>query len=106
MAGEMTRGSKVALSAIIAAIWVGVFGFSAFAEQTESDDLTGLLTLALVIGAVLTIAAMVFTLAVSKCLRHTSTKTTERYYARIRSESAFSHLRQLWEAPVAETQKR
>jgi integrase len=39
--------------------------------------------------------------AVSKALRHTSTRTTEMYYARIRSESAFSQMRQAWEAPVA-----
>jgi len=34
--------------------------------------------------------------AVSKCMRHTSTRTTELYYARIRSESAFSQVRQCW----------
>lgn len=39
--------------------------------------------------------------AISKCLRHTSTRTTELYYARIRDESAFSQVRQVWEAPVA-----
>ncbi len=39
--------------------------------------------------------------AVSKALRHTSTLTTEKYYARMRSESAFSQMRQAWEAPVA-----
>ena len=37
---------------------------------------------------------------VSKALRHTNTATTENYYARIRSESAFSRMRQAWEAPV------
>jgi len=40
--------------------------------------------------------------AVSKALRHRSTTTTEEYYARIRSESAFSKLRQAWEAPVVD----
>ena len=34
--------------------------------------------------------------AVSKCMRHTSTRTTELYYARIRSDSAFSQVRQCW----------
>lgn len=38
--------------------------------------------------------------AISKCLRHTSTRTTELYYARIRDENAFSLVRQAWEAPV------
>jgi integrase len=42
--------------------------------------------------------------AVSKCLRHTDTGTTERYYARIRSETAFSQARQVWETPVAKFQ--
>lgn len=40
--------------------------------------------------------------AVSKSLRHSSTVTTEMFYARIRSESAFSQMRRVWEAPVAE----
>lgn len=44
--------------------------------------------------------------AVSKCLRHTSTRTTETYYARIRSETAFSQVRQVWEAPVVGIQFR
>jgi integrase len=38
---------------------------------------------------------------VSKALRHTDTRTTEGYYARIRSETAFSQLRQAWEAAAA-----
>jgi integrase len=38
--------------------------------------------------------------AVSKCLRHTNTRTTEQYYARIRSETAFSLVKRAWEAPV------
>ena len=38
--------------------------------------------------------------AVSQCLRHTSTRTTELYYARIRSDTAFSLVRQAWEAPA------
>lgn len=38
--------------------------------------------------------------AISKCLRHTSTSTIEQYYARIWSETAFSQVRQVWEAPV------
>jgi len=38
--------------------------------------------------------------AVSRCLRHTSTRTTELYYARIRSDAAFSQVRQAWEAPT------
>jgi len=43
---------------------------------------------------------------VSKSLRHSSTKTTETWYARIRSESAFSLMRRVWEAPVAEIPNR
>ncbi len=42
--------------------------------------------------------------AVSKCLRHKDTGTTEEYYARIRSETAFSQVRRVWETPVAEFQ--
>lgn len=42
--------------------------------------------------------------AVSKCLRHTDTRTTERYYARIRNETAFSQVRRVWETPVARFQ--
>jgi integrase len=42
--------------------------------------------------------------AVSKCMRHGSTATTEKYYARIRSETAFSLVRQAWEAPVVKFQ--
>ncbi|UCE91619.1 MAG: site-specific integrase, partial [Methanobacteriota archaeon] len=34
----------------------------------------------------------------SKVLRHTSTRTTELYYARIRPESAFSKARQAWQS--------
>jgi integrase len=41
--------------------------------------------------------------AVSKCLRHTSTRTTELYYARIRSDTAFSLIRQAWEAPTVKS---
>jgi len=36
--------------------------------------------------------------AISKCLRHSSTKTTEQYYGRIRAESAFSQVRAAWQA--------
>ncbi|MEM2891622.1 MAG: site-specific integrase [Thermoplasmata archaeon] len=36
--------------------------------------------------------------AISKVLRHTSSNTTERYYARIRSESAFSLVKDAWQA--------
>jgi integrase len=43
---------------------------------------------------------------VSKVLRHSSTVTTERFYSRVRSETAFSLMRQAWEAPVAEIPKR
>lgn len=43
--------------------------------------------------------------AVSKALRHTDTRTTEQYYARIRSETAFSQLRQAWEAAAARKPK-
>lgn len=35
---------------------------------------------------------------VSRALRHTSTKTTEEFYARIRSETAWEKLRKNWEA--------
>jgi len=42
--------------------------------------------------------------AVSKSLRHTSTRTTELYYARIRSENAFSLMRQAWEASAVKFQ--
>jgi integrase len=38
---------------------------------------------------------------ISKALRHTDTRTTEEYYTRIRSETAFSQLRQAWEAAAA-----
>jgi len=38
--------------------------------------------------------------AVSKALRHSSTATTERFYARIRTERAWDDLEHLWEAPV------
>jgi len=43
--------------------------------------------------------------AVAKCLRHKDCKTTEQFYARIRSETAFSEVRQAWEASVASVQK-
>ncbi|MEM0343651.1 MAG: site-specific integrase [Thermoplasmata archaeon] len=36
--------------------------------------------------------------AISKVLRHSSSMTTERYYARIRPESAFSQVRAAWQA--------
>src|SRR5947208_7446372 len=36
--------------------------------------------------------------AVSKALRHSSTATTERFYARIRTERAWDDLERLWEA--------
>ena len=36
--------------------------------------------------------------AISKVLRHSSSNTTERYYARIRPESAFSQVRMAWQA--------
>jgi integrase len=35
--------------------------------------------------------------AVSRALRHASTKTTEAYYARIRGEAAFRELETAWE---------
>jgi len=34
--------------------------------------------------------------AVSRALRHRSTRTTEQYYARIRTETAFQELENLW----------
>jgi len=43
---------------------------------------------------------------VSKALRHTSTLTTERFYSRVRLETAFSHMRQLWEAAVDGSSKQ
>jgi len=36
--------------------------------------------------------------AISKVLRHSSSKTTEQYYARIRPESAFSQVKAAWQA--------
>ena len=36
---------------------------------------------------------------VSKALRHSSTATTERFYARIRTEKAWNDLERLWETP-------
>lgn len=36
----------------------------------------------------------------SKDLRHSSTATTERFYARIRTERAWDDLERLWEAPT------
>lgn len=44
--------------------------------------------------------------AVSKAMRHSNSSTTEKFYARIRSETAFSQMRQAWEAPIAEIPKR
>jgi len=38
--------------------------------------------------------------AVSKALRHSSTATTERFYARIRTERAWDDLERVWETPV------
>jgi len=38
--------------------------------------------------------------AVSKALRHSSTATTERFYARIRTERAWDDLERAWEAPL------
>ena len=35
--------------------------------------------------------------AISKCLRHSSTRTTEQFYGRIRAESAFSQVRAAWQ---------
>lgn len=40
--------------------------------------------------------------AVSKALRHSSTATTERFYARIRTERAWDDLERLWEAPTVQ----
>jgi integrase/recombinase XerD len=37
---------------------------------------------------------------VSRALRHSSTATTERFYARIRTERAWDELERIWEAPV------
>jgi integrase len=38
--------------------------------------------------------------AVSKALRHSSTATTERFYARIRTERAWDDLERVWETPI------
>ena len=38
--------------------------------------------------------------AVSKALRHSSTATTERFYARIKTEDAWNILQKAWESPV------
>jgi len=38
--------------------------------------------------------------AVSRALRHSSTATTERFDARIRTERAWDDLERLWEAPA------
>ncbi len=40
--------------------------------------------------------------SVSKALRHSSTKTTEQYYGRIRSEMAFKHLEQADQKPLVQ----
>jgi integrase len=42
---------------------------------------------------------------VSKMLRHTSVATTEKYYARIRSEVAFEEFERMWEQPIVSVQK-
>ena len=44
--------------------------------------------------------------AVSKALRHSSTATTERFYARIRTERAWDDLERLWEAPTVQVNSR
>ncbi len=44
--------------------------------------------------------------AVSKALRHSSTATTERFYARIRTERAWDDLERVWEAPVLQVNSR
>lgn len=44
--------------------------------------------------------------AVSKALRHSSTATTERFYARIRTERAWDDLERVWEAPVLRVNSR
>jgi integrase len=41
--------------------------------------------------------------AVSRALRHANTMTTERFYARIRTEKAWDSLETLWESPVKES---
>lgn len=40
--------------------------------------------------------------SVSKAMRHSSTKTTEQYYGRIRSEMAFKHLEQADQKPLVQ----
>ena len=38
--------------------------------------------------------------AVSRAMRHRTTKTTEAYYARIRADSAFAEIERAFERPV------
>lgn len=42
---------------------------------------------------------------ISKMLRHTNVATTEKYYARIRSEVAFEKFERMWEQPIVSVQK-
>lgn len=42
---------------------------------------------------------------ISKMLRHTSIETTQRYYARIRSEVAFEEFERIWDTPTISVQK-
>ncbi len=42
---------------------------------------------------------------ISKMLRHTSIETTQRYYARIRSEVAFEEFERIWDTPTISVQE-
>jgi len=57
---EKIRKVKINAAAIIGAVWTGVLGFTGFAEFVKPDPLADLVFSALVIGAVLTIAVLVY----------------------------------------------
>src|SRR6266850_2284273 len=64
--GEAARKLTIRTTALVAAIWTGVFGFSFAAIYLMPNQIFALLALGLVLGAGLTVAVLWFTLRLAE----------------------------------------
>ena len=60
------RSTKIKLSGIIAAIWIGILGFNLLIQDLESTQVFLLILISLILGSVLTYTVITRTFAITK----------------------------------------
>ena len=84
---KMEVGSRkltINTAAIVAAIWVGMFGYEAFANYMLSEQLFLLVALGLVMGAALTIAALLYGIKLAEIMSKAPAGTVIKTLAPLR----------------------